>query len=61
MMLILTPDYTTDNMEGNSDVANACALEAQPIGETGGERAPTATGTSIMMYKTEYHTFLLSV
>ena len=33
----------------------------QPIGETGVDRASTATGASFMMYKTEYHTFLLSV
>ena len=31
-------------MEGNSDVSSASTLEAQPIGETGGERASTATG-----------------
>ena len=36
-------------MEGNSDVSSASALEA--IEETGGERAPRATGVSFMMYK----------
>ena len=29
---------TVDNMEGNSDVSSASTLEAQAIGETGGER-----------------------
>ena len=48
-------------MEGNSDVSSASTLEAQSIGETGGEQASTATGTSFMMYKTEYNTFLLTV
>ena len=46
-------------MEGNSDVSSASTLEAQLIGETGGERASTETGA--MMYKTEYRTFLLTV
>ena len=46
-------------MEGNSDVSSVSTLEAQSIGETGGERASTATGA--MMYKTEYNTFLLTV
>ena len=49
---------TVDNMEGNSDVSSASTLEAQPIGETGGERVSTATGD--IMYKTEY-IFLLAV
>ena len=48
-------------MEGNSDVSSASASEAQPIGETGGERASTATGEYFMMCKTEYSTFLLTV
>ena len=46
-------------MEVNSDVSSASTLEAQPIGETGGERASTTTGA--MMYKTEYRTFPLAV
>ena len=40
-------------MEGNSDVSSASTLEAQLIGETGGERSSTTTGTSNVMYKTE--------
>ena len=31
-------------MEGNSDGPGASTLEAQPIGETGGERASTPAG-----------------
>ena len=38
-------------MEDNSDVSSASTLEAQPIGETGEERASTAIGASFMMYK----------
>ena len=43
-------------MEGNSDVPSASTLEAQLIGETGGEPA-----TGAMMYKTEYRTVLFAV
>ena len=50
-----------DNMEGNSDMSSASTLEAQSIGEIGGERASTATGTPFLMYKTEYDTFLPTV
>ena len=45
----------------DSDVPSASALEAQPVGGTGGERASTATGTSFMMWKSEYNTFLFTV
>ena len=40
-------------MESNSDVSSVSTLEAQSIG--------TVNGTSFMMYKTEYNTFLLTV
>ena len=46
---------TVDNMEGNSDVQSASTLEAQAIGETGGEPAAVKQNTTPFFPQSDTH------